>query len=296
MSKPRTFAMDKLDPMEREDVFFYATRDVKYYDLLEELAQPYIDLIHDTMVDLMAYSLRDACGDRYADPRVLIIGSGTGAELFRVLDRFPRAQLVAIDFSPQMNAELRRKFTERRPRQDFDRRINLIEADFFSDRCQSEKLLRDLPSRYSGLFDVVIAGFFLHHYNESTKALFYRRAAALLRAPGFLVHGDLFNFQSDLLSAFAHDFGERWIRKQMSDPDPTLRAKFDAVGSEIHRLREEWITHWNATHQYAPIESAERRTGSAPDLGQAAIALREGFSDIGCPFRLWEAAILWARK
>jgi hypothetical protein len=192
-----------------------------------------------------------------------------------------------------MNAALGHKFTERFPGTAIENKLKQIEADFFDDACT----LKAVCGSDSALFDAVVAGFFLHHYDDSVKRLFYRRAAELIAHAGILVHGDLFNFRSQSVSAFAHDFGERWMRRQMTEPDPHLRARFDSVGSEIHRLRDEWLKHWNTDHIYTPIESTSGPNQRGTHVvGQAEMASDAGFGEVECPFRFWEVGVLWARK
>ena len=96
--------MNSISDNDKKRVFFYADEDAKYYDIVEALTQPYIDLIHDTMVDLVEYSLtwlRQKPSDR---PLYLLdVASGTGAEAFRLLERFDDLRIIAVDFSPPMN-------------------------------------------------------------------------------------------------------------------------------------------------------------------------------------------------
>ena len=294
--------MSVISDEDKKKKFFYADEDAKYYDLVEELTQPYIDLIHDTMVGLIEYSLTWKCEKPLGCPfYVLDIASGTGAEAFRLLERFDDIHIViaAVDFSRPMNREFRRKFAERHPDGDFDSCVTLIKDDFFGKTCAPENLMsllpRDLVPR---AFDAVIAGFFLNHYPIETQKEFYRRTHAVLRPDGTLVLCEGMSFESQRLSEFAHDFGEHWIRKQLSNPDEHLRSKYNALGSDAARLRRQWIDHWQNAHIYAPDVTF---TGSRPPgceetrPSHTSMALEAGFQEIGFPFRLWEAGILWAR-
>jgi SAM-dependent methyltransferase len=286
-----------ISDQDKKNVFFYADEDAKYYDLLEKL-NPYIDLIHDTMVDLVEYSLTWKNEKALGRPfHILDVASGTGAEAFRLLKRFSDIHIVAVDFSPPMNREFRRKFNEQYPDCDFASCVTLIEDDFFSEACAPENLISLLPGDLEPrAFDVVIAGLFLNHYPIETQQEFYRRAHAALRPGGTLVLCEDIAFESQRLSEFAHDFGDRWIRKQFRDPDEYLRNKYNI---DTARLRQQWIDHWQNAHIYAPdvtFTDGRQSDSGETNLSHASMALEAGFQKIGFPFRLWEAAILWGEK
>ncbi len=283
----------------RQKVFFYANRDAQYYDLTAELTQPCIHLIHDTMIDLVEYSLTQ----RGAMPReraidVLDVGSGTGAEAFRLLDRSEQVHIVAVDFSAPMNQEFQRKFAERYPGADFASRVTLLEEDIFDDACSPERLLEHIPpDRRSKGFDAVLAGFLLHHYPADYKRDFYARLRKVLCRGGVLVHGDLFTFYSEALTTYAHDFGEHWIRRQFASPDSELVEKMRALGSEAARLCRDWLDHWNNTHIYSPSERPRAPSvvpADADAVSHVEMVEAAGFRESGYPFRLWEAGVLWA--
>jgi len=296
--------MSNFSDQDKKKIFFYANKDVEHYDIVEKLTQPCIDLIHDTMVDLIEYSLiwrqqQELKRSLY----ILDIGSGTGAEALRLLNRFNNIHIVAIDFSPEMNKEFQRKFVEKFPNKDFDAKVTLLEEDFFSNNCAPERLFQHLPNHLvPRAFDAVIAGFFLHHYPTKKKSEFYHLIYNILCPHGVLVHGDLFNFQSAALSYYAHDFGECWIRKQLTNPDENLRSNYETLGSNANRLRKEWIDHWNNTHLYNPLNITlinnldQRNQLKRVEPSHLELIRDAGFSQSDCPFRLWEAGIIWAQK
>jgi SAM-dependent methyltransferase len=285
----------------RKKVFFYADEDAKYYDILEELTQPYIDLIHDTMVDLIEYSLTWNNDNRPDRPYYLLdIASGTGAEAFRLLKRFENINIVTVDFSPPMNREFRRKFDELYPECNINSKVTMVEEDFFSKILSQEKLISLLPENLiPRAFDGIIAGFFLHHYPTEIKKEFFKKTHALLRPSGALVLCEAINFMSKGLSEFSHDFGERWIRKQFSTPDEHLLSKVNKLGKDAMRLKQSWIEHWNNTHIYSPDTEFDKiQTSDHKKLNPsyASMAMNAGYKDIGFPFRFWEVGVLWAKK
>lgn len=286
---------------DRRKIFFYADKDAKYYDVVEELTQPHIDLIHDTMIDLAEYSfLWKQPNNEKETYYILDIGSGTGAEAFRAIERFANVHIVAIDFSTAMNRIFRQKFIERHAGATFSSKVTLIEEDFFSDVCRPANLLNNLSIKetFQG-FNAVIAGFFLHHYPAHKKIEFYHRAFEFLKTGGVLIHGDLFGYQSKSLSNYSHDFGERWISRQLLTPDEHLIEKKKAIGKAAGRLRKEWLRHWNDTHIYHPAERPYDTAMFSDNLeimGYEGFVKKAGFLEFGFPFRLWEAGILWAKK
>jgi len=285
----------------RKKVFFYADEDAKYYDIVEGLTQPYIDLIHDTMVDLVEYSLtwnNDINLDR---PYYLLnVASGTGAEAFRLLKRIENIHIVMVDFSQPMNREFRRKFDEQYPDCDINSKVTMIEEDFFSEILSPENLISLLPENLTPrVFDGIIAGFFLHHYPTEIKEEFFKKTHALLRPSCALVLCEAINFMSKSLSEFSHDFGERWIRKQFSDPDEHLQRNFKRIGKDAMRLKQSWINHWNNTHIHSPDIKFDRiQTADHEKINPsyASMAMDAGYKEIGFPFRFWEVGVLWAKK
>lgn len=293
--------MSPISDEERKKIFPYAYEDAKYYDLMEELTQPYIDLIHDTMVDLVRDSLTWKSEKTVKSPFYMLdVASGTGAEAFRLLKCFDDVQIVAVDFSPPMNREFRRKFSKQYPKRDFASCITLIAKDFFSKACAPENLVSRLPEDLKPrAFDAVISGFFLNHYPIETQQEFYRRAYAALRPGGVLVLCEGIGFESQRLSEFSHDFGTRWIDKQFTDPDEHLRGKYSALGSEATRLHQQWSEHWRDAHVYIPdvtLTGGRRLGHGEASQSYANMALETGFREVGFPFRLWETGILWAMK
>lgn len=285
---------------DKENVFFYANQDARYYDQLEEFTQPHIDLIHDTMVELIVYSLTGHDTTESDRPfHILNVASGTGAETFRLLRQFKDVSIVAVDFSPPMNRELRRKFAERYPDQEFASRVTLIENDIFGDACSPEALISMLPNEVESCgFDAVVGGLFLHHYPVEKIREFYRRAHAVLKPGGVLVLCEAISFESQSLSHFAHDYGEQWMRKQFTDPDENLRNTRDSLGKDAERLCTQWIRHWNTEHVYIPdvtIHCSPLQDHHESTATHAALAVEAGFQEVGFPFRLWEAAVLWAK-
>jgi len=181
----------------------------------------------------------------------------------------------------------KRKFKNKYPDKSFDSQISLIEDDFFSENCNPDNLISLLPKDIEPrMFDAIIGGFFLHHYHTEIKQLFFKRAYNLLREDGVLVLCEAMSFQSKDLSEFAHDFGERWMKKQFSEPDEYLRDNLKALGDDAPRLKKQWIEHWNKDHIYthdANLQKEKQQSHLIMPSSYADIAFHVDFKQVGFP-------------
>ena len=271
----------------KEKIFFYATKEeAEVYDIIEEMTQPLMGFIHDTMVDLIRYSLGKSTNE--LDLCVLDIGSGTGAEALRILSKYQNVKIVAVDFSKYMNIIFENKL------KDIvldNSEVMILEEDFLCDKCNANHLLNQLYSiSENKSYDIIITGFMFHHYTVEQKINAYKRMFKVLRKGGILIHGDLFSYQSKELTSFSHDFGEEWIRKQFTYPSQELVSRFEKIKHIASKLKEEWIEHWNNYHILNPVKKVEDNISHTEMLEMA------GFCEIECPFRLWEVGIIWAKK
>lgn len=96
--------------------------------------------------------------------RVLDLGSGDGRLLGFVLDKFPNATAVALDFSPEMLGRLRQRFTG-------NPNVNVVDHNL------------DQPLPQLGEFDAVVSSFAIHHCTHERKRELYEEIFRLL-APG----------------------------------------------------------------------------------------------------------------
>jgi tRNA (cmo5U34)-methyltransferase len=96
--------------------------------------------------------------------RILDLGSGAGRLLVLVKAARPRAEFVALDFSPTMLTELEKLFGN-------DPAVTIVAHDF------------DQPMSAMGQFDAVISSFAIHHVTHERKRAIYAEVFAML-APG----------------------------------------------------------------------------------------------------------------
>src|SRR5207248_9280280 len=91
------------------------------------------------------------------DPKIVIdIGSGSGNSVIPLADRFPDADIVATDISPQLLAILR-DFLQRRTED--TRRFSLVCVDAASARYNE------------GVADLIVGAAILHHILDPARVL-----------------------------------------------------------------------------------------------------------------------------
>lgn len=97
--------------------------------------------------------------------RILDLGTGDGRLLALLLIDRPKAEGIAIDFSPTMLEAARRQFAG-------DPRVSVVEHNL-------ESPLPDL-----GQFDAVVSGFAIHHCHDERKKEIYREICSALAGGG----------------------------------------------------------------------------------------------------------------
>ncbi len=97
--------------------------------------------------------------------RILDLGSGDGMLLALVRADRPRAQFVALDFSPTMLEALRKRFAN-------DPQVTIVAHDFTN------------PLPELGKFDAVISSFAIHHVSHERKRSLYEEVFNLLLPAG----------------------------------------------------------------------------------------------------------------
>lgn len=97
--------------------------------------------------------------------RILDLGCGDGRLLALLLERFPHAKGIAVDFSPTMLERARLRFTG-------DKRVEVREHNL------------DNPLPKLGPFDAVVSSFAIHHVTDERKRELYSEVFGLLVPAG----------------------------------------------------------------------------------------------------------------
>lgn len=103
--------------------------------------------------------------------RVLDLGAGTGLELIPLFERFPDAQVVAIDITKSMLEELKKR--------SYAHNVETICGDFFE-------------TDFGNDYDAVISSAALHHFVESDKVKLYKKIYEALKVGGQFINSDRF--------------------------------------------------------------------------------------------------------
>ena len=97
--------------------------------------------------------------------RILDLGTGDGRLLALVGERHPETEAVALDFSPAMLAEVRRRFAN-------DSRVTVVEHNM------------DASLPRLGQFDAVVSSFAIHHLVHERKRELYGEIFGMLNSGG----------------------------------------------------------------------------------------------------------------
>lgn len=151
------------------------------------------DEVHLTMMDSKT-AITDVLSEN--DRRILDLGAGTGLELIPLFERYPSAEVTAVDISSEMLAGL-----ARRP---FAKSVRIVCADYFA-------------ADFGRDYDAVISSASLHHFDEAAKARLYAKLYACLKPGGRFINSD----------RFAADRAEQESLMSEYEASPELRPHMD---------------------------------------------------------------------
>ena len=171
------------------------------YDTSFTRQMPAYDQMHETILSMAALGGREI-------GRVLELGAGTGTLTKKLLERFPRAEVTAVDLSAEMLALARTKLTFA------GERVILREADVSS---------ADLGAGY----DAVVSAIAFHHVPPRSKPAVIAAAHRALNEGGALVIGDTFKAASPQL----------WEGLRLLNDERLRAAGVSAEAMEEHKVR-----------------------------------------------------------
>jgi cyclopropane fatty-acyl-phospholipid synthase-like methyltransferase len=188
--------------------------------------------------------------------RVLDLGAGDAVLLALVLEAFPDAAGVAVDYSPPMLEQARARMAA------FGDRAIVVEADLASP---------DWRSAVAGPFDAVISGFAIHHLSHERKRALYAETFALLEEGGTFVNCEHV--------ASATPRGERLFNEMMGEH---LWQRRREAGQDVslEQVTAEYLARADGpANILAPVEEQCRW-------------LRDiGFAEVDCFWKLFELAV-----
>jgi tRNA (cmo5U34)-methyltransferase len=188
--------------------------------------------------------------------RVLDLGAGDGILLTSLLETFPMAHGVAVDFSPLMLEQARAKLAK------FGQRAIAVDGDLQTQAWQTA---------VNGTFDCVVSGFAIHHLPDDRKRSLYEEIR------GRLTKGGVFLNLEHVASA-----------------TPRHEQLFhDAMGEHLYQRRKE--KGENVTLEQVRRDYVERADGPANILSPVEDQCRWlrdiGFQEVDCFWKYFELAV-----
>jgi ubiquinone/menaquinone biosynthesis C-methylase UbiE len=193
--------------------------------------------------------------------RVLDLGTGNGILLATLLEVFPTATGVAIDFSPLMLEQARKGLAK------FGQRATLVEGEL-----QTPAWMDSLPGR----FDCIVSGFAIHHLTDDRKRALYREIHALLNDGGVFINCE-----------------------HVASATPRLEEMFiQAMAEHLYQRRKEKgeeVTLEQVYRDYA--ERPDRAANILVLVEDQCHWLREiGFREVDCFWKCFELAVFGGVK
>ena len=188
--------------------------------------------------------------------RVLDLGAGDAVILATVLEAFPQASGIALDFSPLMLEQARERLGK------FGGRATTVEADLRSP---------DWLQAVAGPFDAVLSGLAIHHFTHERKRALYREIHELLVPGGVFLNLD-----------------------HVSSPTPRVEEMFnDMMTDHLYarrRERGEAVTREQVGRDY--LERPDRAANICASVEEQCEWMRQiGFVDVDCFWKYFELAI-----
>jgi len=193
--------------------------------------------------------------------RILDLGAGDGLLLGAVLEAYPDATGVALDFSPLMLEQAKQRLAK------FGARAITGEADL-----QSPSWLKTVE----GPFDAIVSGFAIHHLAHERKHALYKEIYDLL------IPGGLFLNSEHVASA-----------------TPFIEKMFDdAMTDHLYQRRRERGENVSPEEvRRAFMERPDRAANILETVEKQCHWLREiGFRDVDCFWKYFELAIFGGMK
>jgi len=146
----------------------------KMVDFFNQRAEGYEEHMQDSIESFQAFyeavasPIRPTC----RNIKVMDLGSGTGLALGPILDRAPKAEVVAVDLSTKMLEKLLENY------QDKQEQINVIRGSYLN---------LDFPPK---VFDYAVSVMTLHHLPPEQKMAQYEDIRRWLKEGGMYIEGD----------------------------------------------------------------------------------------------------------
>jgi ubiquinone/menaquinone biosynthesis C-methylase UbiE len=243
---------------------------LRTWEAQQESFNPTRERRFEVMLDALAVSLP-------ARFTALDLGSGPGPLSLRLLRRFPKARVVAVDYDPVV---LR---IGRGALGDMGGRLTWVDAQLGSPGWTDQ-----LPA---GKFDAALSTTALHWLTEPALRAMYRDLGRRIRRGGVFLNGDHLPWGADApgLSRLAHRIY-------------THRHGPATQGKEWHAWQEWWDTAEKIPALRAEFGERRHRSSQHPRHGDTPLSVhvralrRAGFHDVGVIWQVFSNCVLYARR
>ncbi len=174
--------------------------DVTQFDAHIRLIVPRYEELHEAV-------LRSIPPDLPENLKILELGCGTGELTKKLCEHYPKARIIAIDYSPRMLAVCRKKLKS------FGDQVRLIEGDF-------------AHTEFPRGCDVVISTLAIHHLTDPQKLELFKKIYSVLKREGWFVNGDVVLFESS-----RHTFLQEQVRSEHAS---ARGIDLNALDAETH--------------------------------------------------------------
>ncbi|MCG6137775.1 MAG: class I SAM-dependent methyltransferase [Nostoc sp. LLA-1] len=163
--------------------------------------------------------------------RILELGCGTGELSLKILQRFPDAQVIALDYSPRMLQFAETKITAA----GYQHRWTGMEADFGEWADNPKKL------GIGSEFDACVSSLAIHHLDDQMKLKLFQQIAASLTQGGYFWNGDPVLPESPTLAEVYKAAREEWATQQ-GVPLTEVRAKLGTSSTQGYSSQDQLAT------------------------------------------------------
>ncbi|MCU0543641.1 MAG: methyltransferase domain-containing protein [Oscillatoriaceae cyanobacterium Prado104] len=153
---------------------------------------------YDEMLDVLTSCIASA------NNRILELGCGTGELTLKILQRYPSATIVAVDYSPRMLDFARAKIESA----GYAAKWTGIEMDF-GEWAIDPNFLGSIDK-----FDAVISSLAIHHLEDEMKLKLFQRIRTSLNAGGCFWNADPMLAESAAMKDIYQAAREDWARSQ----------------------------------------------------------------------------------
>lgn len=177
-----------------------------------------------------------------ATKQILELGCGTGELSLKVLERFPHAHLVAVDYSPRMLAYAQQKLEAA----GYAERITWVEADFGDWATGKES-----PLNGEAKFNACVSSLAIHHLSHPLKLKLFQQIHYALKSGGCFWNADPTPSETPQLEEVYQAKREEWAVQQGTTLGQvrTKLGSSDTHGHSSHDHLESLAAHFNLLQQ-----------------------------------------------